>query len=113
MRSGDNFSPSSMEVAEELSPGTNAVVACEPLTNAARTTTNGPKTVRASGGDLLKEGGIVQDAVPGGTRQVLKIQREIYLLKSRGISPSSPSVPRNLQAVYSAYQERLAEYGVS
>ncbi|CEP66936.1 Polymerase/histidinol phosphatase-like [Moorella glycerini] len=55
---------------------------------------------------------ILQESGRGGSRQAPKLQRQISLLKSRGLLPSSPWVPEDLRPVYSAYQERLAEYGV-
>jgi uncharacterized protein (TIGR00375 family) len=55
---------------------------------------------------------ILQESGRGGSRRALKLQRQISLLKSRGLLPSSPGVPEDLRPVYSAYQERLAEYGV-
>ncbi|KYH31505.1 UvrD-helicase domain-containing protein [Neomoorella mulderi] len=55
---------------------------------------------------------ILQESGRGGSRQAPKLQRQISLLKSRGLLPSSPGVPEDLRPVYSAYQERLAEYGV-
>ncbi|QGP92224.1 ATP-dependent DNA helicase Rep [Neomoorella glycerini] len=55
---------------------------------------------------------ILQESGKAGSRQALKLQRQISLLKSRGLLPPSPGVPEDLRPIYSAYQERLAEYGV-
>lgn len=55
---------------------------------------------------------ILQEGEKAGSRRAVKVQRQISLLKSRGLLPSSPGVPEDLQPLYSAYQERLAAYGV-
>ncbi|WP_258360929.1 UvrD-helicase domain-containing protein [Moorella sulfitireducens] len=55
---------------------------------------------------------ILQEGEKAGSRRALKLQRQISLLKSQGILPSSPGVPEDLRPLYSAYQKRLAAYGV-
>lgn len=55
---------------------------------------------------------ILQERRWGSSRQAARLQRQISLLKSRGLLPSSTGVPEDLRPVYNAYQERLAEYGV-
>lgn len=44
-------------------------------------------------------------------RDVLKVQRMLSFLKSRGLTPLSNGVPEDLRSIYRAYQERLADYG--
>ncbi|PRR76239.1 UvrD-helicase domain-containing protein [Neomoorella humiferrea] len=61
-------------------------------------------------GSVLAE--VLREMADGPSRQVLRVQRQISLLKSRGLLPASPGVPEDLRPVYKAYQERLAQYGV-
>ncbi|MBC7324736.1 MAG: UvrD-helicase domain-containing protein [Moorella sp. (in: Bacteria)] len=55
---------------------------------------------------------VLQEKGVAGSRQALKLQRQISYFKSRGLLPASPGVPEELRPVYRTYQERLEEYGV-
>ncbi|MBE3580555.1 MAG: UvrD-helicase domain-containing protein [Thermoanaerobacteraceae bacterium] len=55
---------------------------------------------------------ILKEVPRPGRRDVLKIQRMISFLKSRGLSPLSHGVPEELRVIYKAYQDRMADYGV-
>ncbi|MDN5344659.1 MAG: hypothetical protein PWQ18_770 [Clostridia bacterium] len=59
---------------------------------------------------LLAE--VLREKGQPGARKALRLQRQISLLKGRGLMPASPGVPEDLRPVYQAYQERLAEYSV-
>ncbi|MGI9953408.1 UvrD-helicase domain-containing protein [Moorellaceae bacterium AZ2] len=58
---------------------------------------------------ILEE--VLKGAKRPGLRDVLKVQRMISFLKSRGLTPLSDGVPEDLRSIYKAYQERLADYG--
>ncbi|WP_434074530.1 UvrD-helicase domain-containing protein [Moorella naiadis (nom. illeg.)] len=47
-----------------------------------------------------------------GRRGVATLQRQLSLLKGRGLFPDAPEVPDDLRPLYRAYQERLESYGL-
>ncbi|GAW93200.1 UvrD-helicase domain-containing protein [Calderihabitans maritimus] len=58
--------------------------------------------------EVLEE--VLREKGRRGHQEGLKVLKRISFLKSRGILPSSPEVPADLNPIYTAYQERLGEY---
>ncbi|BCV20172.1 DNA helicase [Moorella sp. Hama-1] len=60
--------------------------------------------------EILAE--VLAEAQGRGRRGVTALQRQISLLKGRGLFPDAPDVPDDLRPLFRSYQERLAAYGL-